>query len=356
MEGAEPFDWVKKLVGGGIPIPPDTASANMLGRILNAAVAKGANRPALLEAIGISDSVIRNQLARVPGQIFNRLLMAIETQLGDPSVTLEMGRDSRPRCFSDIGYATRLLPTLFDVINENVRMQELRQNFYRVGLAEVGPEVVLSWNLLGHPAESIAAAVDFSLATYTRLAREICGDALQINAISVQHAPRFDPVRYQQIIGYPINFRAAQTAVHFSASQCRAPSPRANRELLQAAREAHGDVVGWFDAGKKHSAFTYFYVWTELNKSPVTLDRIARSFGMAERTLRRHLVDEGFPFRSLLDEARKRMCDLYRLEATRPLGEVAELLGYGELSAFTRAYRRWYGAPPSRNWNANRAV
>ena len=110
--------------------------------------------------------------------------------------------------------------------------------------------------------------------------------------------------------------------------------------------------VEWFDAGKRLSAFTYFYLWTELNKTPVTLDRVARSFGMAERTLRRHLVDEGNPFRTMLDDIRKSMCDLYKLENKRPLAEVAELLGYGELSAFTRAYRRWYGEPPSKGWQA----
>jgi AraC-like DNA-binding protein len=72
---------------------------------------------------------------------------------------------------------------------------------------------------------------------------------------------------------------------------------------------------------------------------------------MTERTLRRHLVDEGHPFRTLLDDLRKSMCELYRLENKRSLGEVAELLGYGELSAFSRAYRRWFGEPPSRAWD-----
>ena len=352
MEGGHHFAVVKRLVGGEIPIPPDTVSANMIGRVISAAVARGASRPILLEALGISESTIRNQLARVPGQTLNRLLTAIESHLGNPAVTLEIGRDSRPSCFSDLGFATRLLPTLFEIIQENVLMQELRQSMYRVALADTGTEVILSWNLMGHSAESLSAAVDFSITTYSRLAKEIYGDATQIKKITAQHAPRFDPAKYQRIIGHPIEFGAPQTAIHFSSSQCHAPSPFANETLLHAAHKAHASKLGWLEMGKRHSAFTYFYVWTELNKSPVTLDRIARSFGMAERTLRRHLVDEGNPFRSIVDEARRQMCDLYRIEGKRSLGEVAELLGYGELSAFTRAYRRWYGQPPSRNWQA----
>lgn len=350
MVGADHFIWVQKLIASGVPIPPDTVSANLIGRVVAAAVARGANRPALIMAAGIREPAIQNQLVRVPGPMLNRLLTAIETQLGNPATALEIGRDARPSCFSDIGYATRLLPTLYDVLDENMRMQALRQNIYRITLADAGAEVVLSWNLMGHKPDSIAAAIEFSLASHIRLAREICGDALRISRIAVQHAPRFDSALYEQIIGYPLQFSAQQTAVHFSASQARAASPHANPRLLEAARMTLLRPLAWLDAGKRHSTLTYFYVRTELNKSPVTLDRAARSLGMAERTLRRHLVEEGNPFRALLDDMRKALCDLYRIEAKQSLSTVAELLGYGEISAFTRAYRRWHGEPPSRNW------
>jgi AraC-like DNA-binding protein len=36
------------------------------------------------------------------------------------------------------------------------------------------------------------------------------------------------------------------------------------------------------------------------------------------------------------------------MEDTRALGEIAALLGYGDLSAFTRAHKNWTGLPPSR--------
>ncbi|MBP6379603.1 MAG: AraC family transcriptional regulator ligand-binding domain-containing protein [Sphingorhabdus sp.] len=352
MEGQDQFAWVQKLVGGGVPIPPNTASANLIGRAITAAVTLGANRPALLEAVGINEATIRNQLSRVPGVVLNRLLMAIEIQLEKPAAVLEIGRDSWPRCFSDIGFATRLLPTLFDVIDANVQMQELRQNIYRVSLADQGEVAALKWNAMGNDAQEIAPAVEFSIVTYVRLAREIWGDKLNVAGVTIQHQPRFDRALYEQYIGYPVTFGAKDTAVLFSSEQCRLRTPHANPELLTAATICHSQPVEWFDASMRLSAFTYFYLWTELNKSPVTLDRVARSFGMAERTLRRHLVDEGNPFRAMLDDIRKSMCDLYKLENKRPLAEVAELLGYGELSAFTRAYRRWYGEPPSKGWQA----
>lgn len=95
-------------------------------------------------------------------------------------------------------------------------------------------------------------------------------------------------------------------------------------------------------------AVSYFYLASELDKSPPTLDRMAASFGMSARTLRRRLFEEGMSFRDLLDRVRQENCKLYFMEDTRLLGEIALLLGYSDLSAFTRAHKNWTGVPPSK--------
>jgi AraC-like DNA-binding protein len=352
MRNSDRFDWIEQLVGSGTPIPPDTASSNLIGRIVSASVSWGANRPALLEAIGTSDAILRNQLSRVSGQVLIRLFSALEHHLSDTAIALRIGQEAKPNCFSDIGFVTRLLPTLSDVLAANLRMQLLRQTIYRVNMVEEGQTLKLIWDIGNYDAQEISALVEFSLSTYVRLAREIWGDQLIIRSIAFQHAARFDLQHYTDMLGADVAFVDSCNVVTFAAEQANKPSPCANALLLNAATTCHSAPVAWLRAGRRHAAFTYFYLWTELNKSPATLDRAARSFGMTERTLRRHLVDEGHPFRTLLDDLRKSMCELYRLENKRSLGEVAELLGYGELSAFSRAYRRWFGEPPSRAWDS----
>jgi AraC-like DNA-binding protein len=350
MWGMDRLEWVDKLAGDGSDIPQDTASANLIGRVVSAAVNRGANRPTLLKALDLTEATIRNQLNRVTGQVFINLLSLAETQLRNPAIALEFGRDAKPSCFSDIGFATRMLPTLRDVLAANIQMLPLRQTMHRISIVEEEDSLILSWNIFDNPPDATAAAVEFTLSGYVRLAREVLGSDLRIKGISIQHRPRFDPKIYEALLGCRVSFSSSRTAVRFDAAQCSAPSPNANPALFVEASKRHAVATQWFEQGKRNSAFTYFYVMTELNKSPVTLERIARAFGMAERTLRRNLVTEGNPFRQMLDDVRRNMCDLYRLENRRSLGEVAELLGYGELSALTRAYRRWYGEPPSRSW------
>jgi AraC-like DNA-binding protein len=75
---------------------------------------------------------------------------------------------------------------------------------------------------------------------------------------------------------------------------------------------------------------------------------VAEVLSIHRRTLNRCLRREGTTFRAVLDRVRFEAArDLLRDER-REIDEVARALGYAEPSAFTRAFRRWAGVPPSR--------
>jgi AraC-like DNA-binding protein len=85
----------------------------------------------------------------------------------------------------------------------------------------------------------------------------------------------------------------------------------------------------------------------ELLRDTCSAVTVARLFSMHRRTLNRHLRVEGLAFRQVANEVRFEIaCEL--LENTdMALSQVAAVLRYSELSAFTRAFRRWSGQAPS---------
>ena len=95
---------------------------------------------------------------------------------------------------------------------------------------------------------------------------------------------------------------------------------------------------------------------TELLRDTCSATTVARLFSMHRRTLHRHLRMEGFAFRQVADEIRFEIaCEL--LENTdMALSQVAAALKYSELSAFTRAFRRWSGQTPSAWRTSHRRV
>jgi AraC-like DNA-binding protein len=68
-----------------------------------------------------------------------------------------------------------------------------------------------------------------------------------------------------------------------------------------------------------------------------TIKRVAAHLGVSRRTLHRRLAEANAPtFTDLLDEARVGMAQRYLAAGHYSLTEIAERLGYGSLSAFSR--------------------
>jgi len=78
----------------------------------------------------------------------------------------------------------------------------------------------------------------------------------------------------------------------------------------------------------------------------ISLDNIAANFNVSPRTLQRKLRDDGVNFQQLADEARKTLAINYLKSGSHPIKEVSYMLGYNELSAFTRTFKRWTGITP----------
>jgi AraC-like DNA-binding protein len=78
------------------------------------------------------------------------------------------------------------------------------------------------------------------------------------------------------------------------------------------------------------------------------IKKIAAELGMSCWTLHRRLRELNVSFHDLVRGARRELALRYVAEPHIALTEVAFLLGYSELSAFSRAFRQWTGLSPAR--------
>ena len=78
------------------------------------------------------------------------------------------------------------------------------------------------------------------------------------------------------------------------------------------------------------------------------VEAVARTLGMSQRTLARRLSAEGLTFMEVIDSMRTDLALHYLRNATLSVSQVAWLLGFQEVGAFTNAFKRWAGLSPSR--------
>jgi len=75
---------------------------------------------------------------------------------------------------------------------------------------------------------------------------------------------------------------------------------------------------------------------------------VSQQLGMSQRSLTRHLAEEGTTFAEILEQLRRRLASHYLADDRMSVQQTAWLLGYSEVGAFNHAYKRWTGTAPRR--------
>ena len=130
-------------------------------------------------------------------------------------------------------------------------------------------------------------------------------------------------------------------ALVLDAASLVVPVVNADARLLDLLRRYADDVLAR-RAGKDDLVVrAERWILENLHTGHVGVTRLARSLGMSDRTLARRLAEDGLTPAGLVDDLRRRLADRYLAERAFALGRITYLLGYSDLSAFTRAFRRW---------------
>jgi AraC-like DNA-binding protein len=83
-----------------------------------------------------------------------------------------------------------------------------------------------------------------------------------------------------------------------------------------------------------------------LSSQDCSIEEVAAILSVAPRTLQRQLRKRGTSFSKLLEDVRNRSACRHLTESELSLTQLAAILGYSELSAFSRAFHRWHGQSP----------
>lgn len=79
----------------------------------------------------------------------------------------------------------------------------------------------------------------------------------------------------------------------------------------------------------------------------LSLNEVAANFSISPRSLQRKLQEDGVTFQQLADQVRKTLAEHYLESGKYQVKEISNILGYNEISAFSRAFKRWTGKSPA---------
>ena len=82
---------------------------------------------------------------------------------------------------------------------------------------------------------------------------------------------------------------------------------------------------------------------------PCGLETVADRLAVHQRTLQRTLKEEGSSFSDLLESVRQEIATERLRNSNISIIQLSDYLGYADNTAFTRAFKRWFGSTP-REW------
>ena len=86
---------------------------------------------------------------------------------------------------------------------------------------------------------------------------------------------------------------------------------------------------------------------TKSSGAIASAESVAASIGMSVRTFHRRLAEEGVAFKAMLDETRFPIASEYLQNTQLGIEEIASRCGYGDVSNFRKAFKRWSELSPS---------
>ncbi|WP_276373459.1 AraC family transcriptional regulator [Chryseolinea sp. H1M3-3] len=150
---------------------------------------------------------------------------------------------------------------------------------------------------------------------------------------------------YTRILRCVPTVQKNECAIYFNSKYWGEPILSADYELqqflLQKVKSSLRDA-----ATPKYREQIFQHLLSNAYLGIPSLQDVAANFNITPRSLQRRLQAEGATFQQLSDDVRKLLALHYLESGKHPVKEISHMLGYNELSAFSRAFKRWTGKAP----------
>jgi AraC-like DNA-binding protein len=203
------------------------------------------------------------------------------------------------------------------------------------------------WLEFAEPAPT-RQSLELATAALLGIIRELLGTEWAPLTVCFSHPKPAALDTYRSTFGARLQFDHAFTGLVFFAEQLDAPNAMSDpllrpyaHQFLDSLPSPRGAVASGVSDQVRH------LVEMLLPLGRCSTLQVARSLGVTQRTLHRHLAGEQESFSSIVDATRAALAERYLANDRNSLTDVSELLGFTAPSAFSRWFRSRFGSTPS---------
>lgn len=319
--------------------------APTLGSLWKQLEGYGIDPEPLFKSEGIDPEWLFDPGVRVPVEKFQKLSRKAVELSGDPHFGLKSAHYSRPAHLGALGFAWLASSNLRSAFQRLSRYSRVIQDRLVVELDE--DDQFFYVRIDAHvPVPRADIREDGQLAIITRFARIIAGDELAPAKVCFKQPQPENSAYHYEFFRCPLEFGSDSTTLVLNIEDVDRRLTGSNAELAKLNEHI---VIKYLAHSEKEDIVNQVKatIIDGLANGAVTEKMVAESLFMTPRNLHRKLQKEETSFKLLLTDVRKDLALQYIQDRSKTLTEISFLLGFSEVSSFSRAFKGWTGKPPS---------
>jgi AraC-like DNA-binding protein len=321
--------------------------AGLVTAVLQFVAGAGGDAVRARSAAGLRAGDLVDPDRRLDSDQLAAVLASAAQDLDEPDFGLRVGRGFDLDAFGLLSYAVLNASTVGIGVTNLARFFGSVVEGAQARLSTRGNESRLRISVDGIDRSTNRHLQECGVLVVVRMIGRLIGDSSwRPTGVSLAHPAPRSVAAHTDSFGVAPKFGTRSNEIRFEASVMKREVRDADRSLLPDVDERLQDIVGREPDEESWLSALRIQVASRLCDGHPTLRTIAPELGLTARTLQRRLAMQGLTYRDLVQDARKRLAARYLEESETDLTEVAFLLGYSELSAFSHAFHRWTGTSP----------
>ena len=320
--------------------------AGALSNYVEVAQQVGLNPRKMLRQVGLDPALLGKPDARVPAAEVTALLETSAEQSGCLTFGLRMAESRR---LSDFGAISLLLthqPTMRDVLATVARYRHLLNEALALHIEDSGDLVIIREELIAETSLPTRQGMELAVGTLFRLFRALLGQRWQPYSINFTHGAPPDLAVHRRLFGPSVEFDSEFNGIVCAAADLDRPNTAADPAMAQYARQFVETLPNTAVGSTTLEVRKAIFLLLPLGRA--SIESIGEGLSLNVRTLQRQLDAEGATFSELVNHVRRDLAVRYLVNPGYSLSRVAEMLGYGQLSSFTRWFAAEFGMPPTK--------
>lgn len=304
----------------------------------------GLDGRALVQEVGLPLRCLSEPDLRLPALAVAELLELAARRANEPGFGLRMAASRRLSNLGPLGLLLRDQPTLRHALEALVTYLHTHAEALSVSMVEVGDLVIIREEATVEGSVPIPQAIEMAMGSTFRVMQIFLGERWEPKLVGFRHPKPSSTNAHRRMFGSHIAFDQEFNDIVCNACDLEAPNLGADPVMARYSQQLLEREIG---SNARMSDRVRRLIVLLLPRGHCRVEVVAQHLGIDRRTISNHLAAEGTTYKTLVNNMRSELLASYLQSGTKNLSEVAFLLGFSELSAFSRWHRNQFNSKAS---------